>query len=357
MLVKNTPKATSAAYRGHHSQNIHAKRTVDGVFRASGSTPKPVASTRRTAAVKPVAAKPSLPSVVRPAAHHTTPHKAQPATTLMRSSVKKPEPGLKTRIHVQTELQQAVPAMIAKKTSVHTVVPARLERSHQVRRSQHISKFSAGHAGAAVPVTLAHVTVQAPPKPPVAAPAPHQHNKPTDMFEQAIANASHFVDIKASHAHFRKKTRRHLASIAGGTLALLLLAGFATYQATPGLQLKVAGLQAGFTTNMPDFQAAGFAYTGVQSKAGTLTLGFSGNGGEYRLSQERTNWSDSDMLSNLASTDASGTPTYDVLTVGGQSVYRFSNTGATWIKHGVLYQLGGTQNLSDNQVQALVQGS
>jgi hypothetical protein len=276
----------------------------------------------------------------------------------MRTAVKKPAPGLKKQIRVQTGLQRAVPAVITTKTSTYGIEPQRLARAHNVPRSQQISRF-----GAPVPklaITVSHVPVQPPPKvtnePPVT-PAPQPANQPLDMFEQALLGATHFVDLAAHKAHFRKKTRQHVASMTAGAAALLIIAGFAAYQNMPGLQLKVAGFKAGVATaHTPDFKAAGFAFNGVDSNFGRLTIGLKQAGNNYELVQQNTNWSSSDMIQNISSIDASGAPDYETLQVGNTPVYRFSNTSATWIKDGNWYQLSGGP-LTSTQVQALVKNS
>ena len=293
--------------------------------------------------------------------NHTVAHKPQAAQTLMRAAVSKPEPGFKKQINVQTSLQHAVPSLIVKKLSASTITPERLERAKTVERSQKITKFDYTNAHHVTP-GIAHIPVQAAPdKPasePVAAPSPQPTNKPLDMFEQALVNATNFVDTKAHRAGFQKKARRHTASLAASTLALFIIGAFAVYQNTPGLQLKFAGMQAGFSTTMPNLKAAGFAYTGVSAHSGKLTLGLSdSNGQKYQLSQTTTNWSSTDMIQSISATDASGYPNYQTVTAGETPIYRFDNTSATWVKNGKWYQVTGTGSLTNDQVKALAQNS
>jgi hypothetical protein len=177
------------------------------------------------------------------------------------------------------------------------------------------------------------------------------------MFEHALANANHYVDLQASKLHFRKKARRHVVSMAAGTLALLIFAGFAFYQNTPGLQFKVAGAKAGVATSMPNFKSAGFAYDGVKAEQGKLVVGFSNASGSYRLSQQATNLSSADIIDEMAATDASGNPDYTTVDAEGLTVYRFSDHSAVWVKNGTQYTVNGTGSLTDAQVQALAQNS
>src|SRR6185369_17839132 len=150
--------------------------------------------------------------------------------------------------------------------------------------------------------TVAPLAVQPVPVPtkpegevPSGAPAPTPSTKPPantpteKIFEQALMKANNFVDVRTHVHHFRKQTKRHLTSMAAGTLALVVIAGFAAYQNTPGLQFKVASLQAGVSTSVPNLKAAGFAYEGARSHDGKLTVGFSNEQGAYSLTQQTTN--------------------------------------------------------------------
>ena len=139
-----------------------------------------------------------------------------------------------------------------------------------------------------------------------------------------------------------------------GTLALLVIVGFGIYQNTPGLQFRVASIQAGISTNMPNFRAAGFAYNGVHAGNDQLYIGFRNISGNYELTQTNTNMSGSDMIASISATSASGNPDYRTLQAHNVTVYRFSNTSATWVANGKWYTVSGTSALSDSQVKSLV---
>jgi hypothetical protein len=331
----------------------HSQKNVDGVLRAVPK-PKPQVPTPEPVAAKPVKPKTTHIAVraIHSTSNHTVRHKPQPAHTLMRRAVKKPAPGLKKQIHVQAALQHKTPSIISKKTAAQAVEPARLERAQQVPRSTKVMRFHP-NAVQAVPVAVVAIPVQEAPQPaPVAAPAPKPSNKPVDMFEQAIANANNFVDTQANKAHFHRKARKHVASMAAGSLALLLLVGFAFYQSSPGLQIKVAGMQAGVTSaGVPNLQAVGYAYNGVKATNGKLVLGFENASGQYNLVQQKTNWSSENMISEVSAIDASGTPNYTTVQAGDNTIYRFDNTSATWVENGTWYQLSGTTTLTDDQVK------
>ncbi len=355
-----------------------AKPTITIVKTPVTSTAKPAATIRtanhavhhqlqaattlpRTSIAKP-AKQPGLiastakMSTIKHAVNPAANRKTQTATTLMRTAVTKPGAGFKKSINVQTALQGTQPNnIIVKKTSVNSVTPERVERAQAVNRSQHITHYG-GEIKSAVAISVAPLAVQAPPAA-APAPAPRQDNKPVDIFEQAIANASNFVDSKANTTHYRKKVRFHAASMVAGLFAIILLASFVTYQNSPSLQVKAAGFHAGVAAAMPNLQRTGFHWAGVTSQFGKVTVGLSIGNSKYMLTQQATNWSSNDMINNVASVDASGAPNYQLITAGNTAVYRFSNSGATWVKNGTWYQVSGQQPLSDTQIKALAQNS
>ncbi len=297
---------------------------------------------------------------------HHTPHKQQTSSTLMRHAVTKPKPGLKKQLHAQTALAGKTPNLLVKKTSAYSVTPERVVRAQATPKSQQVSRFEQRTTSFSIPVALAPVPVMpAPDEQPeggvpttAGAPNPAPTNKPADMFEHAIQNANHFVDTKVHTRAFRKKRHQQVLSIAAASLALVVIAGFATYMNSPGLQFKLASVQAGLGTQAPDFAAAGFAYGGVRTERGTLTVGLKNGDSTLQLSQQNTNWSDTDLLREAkVGTDASGQPLYKTIDADGTTVYRFNDTSATWIKNGVWYQLSSPEPITSSQIRAVAQNS
>lgn len=293
--------------------------------------------------------------------NHVKAHAAQHSQTLKREAVKRPAPSLRKQLGTKGSLQHAVPSLIVPKKSVASLDDTRLARAQSTARSPLVAHHTS-QVPQKVHPTLASLSVQPVPEPtavpPTTTPAPEPpSNKPTDIFEHALANAGNFIDVKAHHVHFKKKTRQHVLSVAAGTLALVVIAGFAAYQNTPGLQFKMASVEAGVSTHMPNLQSAGFAYNGVKAGNKTLTVGLKSGGKNYQLTQTPTNLSSEDMIQTAGATDASGNPDYRTVQAGSTSVYRFDNTSATWVKDGKWYSVSGNGALSDGQVQAIVQGS
>lgn len=312
--------------------------------------------------------------------NHVQSRKPQRARTLMRRSVTRPAPSVTRQLHPQSPVKQSASIPVAIKTPTVAVKTERLVRAKQVVRSPKVTHHvptvatldSMPVVSHLVPPKIATTKVAKPtpapvaapaprpapakpaptPKPPVAAPVPKRPAE--NIFDHALTNASGFVDLQARKTGMKKKARLHVASMIAGSLALLVIIGFAVYQNTPGLQLKVAGMRAGVTTSMPNFKAAGFAYNGVKVGNGKLTIGFKGPSGSYELDQQTTNLSGDEMIQNISGTDASGKPNYESVVANGITVYRFSNTNATWVKNGIWYVVSGNGVLSNGQLKSLV---
>lgn len=387
-------------------------RNIDGFFRArpSGTTPgaaatviapAPRPASQKPAAVpalKTTAAAPAVPTAARRQVNHARPHvpqsskrqgirvrndtphgekltvrrtpapinhthahATQRATTLMRTAVTPPSPSFHRQVRTKAALQHAAPSIIVPKRSVSHINTERLVRAQTISRSPLIGR----HYVQATPVlpAIEPLSVQAAPSAPTPpdnqppmTPPPTPTNKPAeDIFEHALANATHFVDMHAHHAQRKKQTRQRVASLAAGVLALLVIAGFAVYQNTPGLQFKVASIRAGVATSMPDFKAAGFAMQSVKAGNGKLYVGLASGNTTYQLTQQPTNLSPTDMIADTSTTTASGRTTYQTLHIGHTEVYRLSGTRATWISKGQWYSVTGATALSDSQLTALVQ--
>jgi hypothetical protein len=288
-------------------------------------------------------------------------HAPKPSSTLMRAAVKKPSV---QKIRVQASLadEHAVSnRVIAPKISASSVNPSRSERAKHTARSEKVSRFGTGEASRSFVKRTDTIPVQIAPDLPEntepAVPEPQRTNEPGDMFVRAIANASHYVDLKEHRVKQRRTARRHAVSMATGFVALLVIAGFAAYINTPGLQIRIAGIEAGVSAMQPDFAKAGFAYDGVKASDGKRIIGLKANGSDYQLLERSTNWDGQTMIGAVSSVSANGTPNYTEVKVGKNTVYRFNDKQATWVKDGTWYHLSGKTAVSDAQLAALVQNS
>lgn len=121
--------------------------------------------------------------------------------TLMRSAVKKPAPGLKRHLKVQSSTDAALTApslTVAAKPSVHRVDVSRAQRAGRVPRSQAVQRFRKTElTNYSVPVTV-RTTAQSPAAlQPVQQlqPADPQPSQPTeDFLERAIQQATSHLE-------------------------------------------------------------------------------------------------------------------------------------------------------------------
>lgn len=328
-------------------------RRIDGLVPPKKATLKAAATSASPAASK-VSAKARQ-------TNHAAYRQPQHAQTLMRRAVKKPTTGLKKQLHVHQAISHAPAQTIAVKHVASHVDSTRLRRAESTEKHAQVSRFN---PPSVVPVTFTAVPVKHAPQdipgtepPTPVVPPPTPTNTPPDIFEQAIANATHFVDVAEHKTHFKKKARRHALTMTAGVFALLMLGSFLTYQNTPTLQVKVAGVVAGVSTRMPDFKAAGFSYEGVSGSGTKVVYRFKSSLAHYQLIEQTTNWTGQEMIDQVSSVAANGTPNYTILTVGKRTVYKFNDRHATWVANGTWYQVHGSQPLSDSQLTALVQNS
>lgn len=382
----------TAAKPAAHATGGH---NIDGFFRSRGTaavpaaqkisvltTPKtaaqPVRHTPRTAANHARAHRPqssvrvsttkaggivSAPKQAAQANHvtvnHAKAHKPQSAVTLMRAAVKRPGPSVRAQANVQGALTHQVPGLIEVKRTAAAIDTDRLVRASQIETNPmvaHHGKQASPVAAIVAPLQVQPVPVKPEGHVPAAAPAPQPTNTPKqNIFDHALAQAGNFRDVREHRAHFRKQAGRHVASMAAGTLALFVIALFAFFQNSPSLQVKFAGVKAGVATNVPNFAAAGFAYNGVRGSSGKVVVGFKDSNGNYQLSQQATNWSGGEMIQDVSGVDASGRPNYTTVNADGTTVYRFTNTGATWVSDGKWYSVTGNSALSNDQVKSIVE--
>ena len=324
-------------------------RRIDGVLAPKKPKTTPVKISTATKRTAPAKRQPN----------HTNHRQAQHAQTLMRRAVKQPQAGLKKQLHVQHEVAHQSSHPIAVKHTASHIDKARLNRAQTVEKHTQVRRF---HTPTEVAVMFADVPVRAAPQdnptnePPVI-PSPTPTNTPVDIFEHAIANATHYVDIAAHKTQFRKKARRHTLGMAGGALALFMLTGVAAYLNMPTLQMKIASVRSGVTAPAPDFDKVGFTYGGVTAHDARLVLGLTSETGNYHLTRQTTNWSGEAMISHVSSVRANGTPNYSTINVDGQTVYRLSDNQFTWVRNGIWYSISGNAPLNDTQLAALVKNT
>lgn len=380
MLGPSTAKAV--AHAAEHQHRPTPGRVVDGFFRAPASAPaKPTAKTRRVATrsttvarakTAKVSSKPAkastvaakkLPTAVQhhaghahvhtpaPAVHH---HKPQRSTTLMRSTVRKPDVRMKPAIKPQAPAEVAAkPASaLARKRSVAQVDPSRLERAHHTPTHQAVRKFHPVHYGMAtvrhtVQPAAGHVPViPVRPQPVTLAFNPVAAAQPTpDIFEQAIKHARSHQQPPVPR---RRTHHRRFVNITAGVGVLLVLIGFITYLNLPNIQLHVASFEAGFHASMPGYQPTGYALQGgVQEHGGTVSMHFVSGDSSYTITQQSSNWDSQSLLDNTLALAG----THQVVERGGRIIYIYGKgANAAWVTGNVRYDITGNASLGSEEL-------
>jgi hypothetical protein len=341
----------------------HHLKTTDGITHLS----------------KPALAAPSktggqVMDIRRAPAGHIKHHRPEPSKTLMRKVVKKPEPSLKRHVKSQprTDILAKTPAhVLVPKASLHHIDPTRLKRAEHIAKNNLVSRFGqvstpvvqhTSHVARQVKhdvnTVIAGVSSEISSIQPVYAATVDAVSRPSmDIFEQALARAnSHketYIDPKKAHKTAKRKQRhltKQIARSGSMALAVLLVAGFIAYQNTANLTMRVASSKAGFHANMPGFKPSGFAVGKFTYGKGFVAVNFHSNSDSrtFNLTQKVSSWDSEALLDEFVS-DASG-KSYQTLEASGRTIYTYGNNNATWVDHGVWFNVESNGSLSTTQL-------
>ena len=347
----------------------HRGRSIDGFVKPPKQVNTNAAHATAFIPVHP-APKPEQKPIAHSPAKHVSAHQPERAKTLMRSVVKKPKIDKKPAIKTQApaEVMPKPLGTIAPKLSVTQVNPSRLEHAQETPKSEAIKKFAAparqlapvSRASIAAPVRRTSVT---PTRPHAAVQTPQQTSKlhapaqvttpKRDIFEEALAHAtSHEQKHPAATSRKQRNHRRRLVNVLAGITAFLIIGGFVAYLNAPSIELRIASVRAGFHASLPTYEPVGYAMSrGVGSHNKQVTVSFhSDNGTGFQLTQEPSNWDSSTLYDNLVATTNKN---HQTIESGGRTIYLFGDTNAAWVNAGVLYQIKGNAELSNNQISEL----
>ncbi|HSX08139.1 MAG TPA: DUF4367 domain-containing protein [Candidatus Saccharimonadales bacterium] len=368
-------EGTAVAARGHGAPAGHRGRFIDGFVK----TPKNLSTNNTQQLAQPVRHAPFIPVSPVPAkkaAHapkhtpnHVTAHQPEHAKTLMRTVVKKPSNKPALKIHTPTEMAAAPVSALVPKLSVSKVDPDRSARAQDIKKSEAVKKFSPSQQQrpalqrAAITVTpvRARVTTPVPAHraapvqmstPATAAPRPATPAKPADIFEAAIAHATSHEQQPPAHFSKKRRARKRLVNVMAGFAAALVIAGFIGYLNAPNIELRVASVRAGFHATLPSYQPVGYAMTrSVQTHGNQIAVSFhSDNGSGFKLTQQASNWDSATLYDNIVATN---NKQHQTIENNGRTIYLYDGTNAAWVNAGVLYQITGNAELSNDQISQL----
>ena len=353
--------------RSHHKpvSNPHASRLQPSV--------KPHTRPTAPVAAQTVAAKHAT------RAHHGQPkivaaHRPEPAKTLMRHAVQKPERRDLPTTKRQYPLVKKTPGVgISPKISVSKINSPRSERAARTPKSQHVGKFHppvSSHrivpqvkplAVASAPVHAQPTTAHKPHKTSVQhAPSPAQtqktkspqavHREKVDIFEKALAEATSHEQPK--HKVSRHRTYRRLVSSLAALGAVLVIGGFVTYMNRASVQLQVASVRAGFQASMPSYSPQGFERQAASTQDKKVAISFVSptSNQAFTLTQESSDWDSQTLFDSLVSVSDDS---YQTVQSHGRTIYIYGDGNAAWVDGGILYQITGNASLSSDQIISL----
>ncbi len=296
--------------------------------------------------------------------------------TLMRRAVKKPAaPHLgKPVLAVEDIVSLTAPITEVTFRSHSDII--RSKRAAAVPKSSLVSRFSdimspsaAHHEHEPVKRHIApmdvvpaphHTTVQH-------TPAPVHHHAKTPNEKLLSAGLSH-AHAHESVKHAKPKLHRRIAkrfglgrratNLAAGSLAVLLLGAFVTYQRIPNLAVRYASMKAGVNASLPGYHPAAFAVkTGVEYSPGEVAVNYQSNTDDrsYTVTQKNTLWDNSTLEQHLKE-EAGKMP--QSFAADNNTIY-IQNIGdkvkASVIKNGVLKNISGDASLNTDQIIKIAQ--
>lgn len=281
----------------------------------------------------------------------------QRSQTLARKAVKKPDTIISSK-------QQHKPGILKKRLGVS---PRREFFAKEVSKSPHVSKFGENNPKSSIVKKSVEAPVKNPPvhtqqaNPEKVQKASNATSKQSNtvshsIIESALANAeSH---SQPHHQQTKKKNRlisrlgisSKAIALSSAALAVVLLAGFYTYQNVPNLSMRVAATRAGFDARMPGYKPSGFAFRGpINYQPGEVTVTFKSNSDdrEFNFTQNASNWNSDALLANYIEKDSKQYQTYQDR---GRTLYIYNGSNATWVDDGIWYRIEGNSQMTTDQL-------
>ncbi|MDB5170396.1 MAG: hypothetical protein JWO35_90 [Candidatus Saccharibacteria bacterium] len=310
----------------------------------------------QTTSVEPIK-KPTMHDVVRHPAKHAPSHKPQNSQTLMRHVVKKPSGSLKRHTKAQsgngkTAVVKQATASVITKASVHKLDDIRLKHAQKVTKSKLVSRFVPVTVDDAAAHHIKHGVKHAAPahyaKPIVASHAPLIREKTTaDLLQQALQHAtSHEQTYKPKK---RFSTSKRITGVSAAVATLVVVVGLVASQSYTSVRLHVASSKAGFDVSAPSYQPAGYSLGHVTYSAGNAGLHFTSNSDDraFSITEKTSRW-DSSTLRDLVVAPAGND--YQTIESAGRTIFLDSNSNASWVNGGILYQVKAEGVLNEQQL-------
>ncbi len=286
----------------------------------------------------------------RSAAQPAAGHKPQSSATLMRHVVSKPTHSLKRHqsaiSHTDAVLAKPILSVANMKNSVGAIPIERLARAQKIPKHERVSRFA---SQISAHVLSPQRTINN------SALAQINESRPSSLFEQALEHAtSHLQPPVAPVKHPERQkflAKKRVSAVATG-LVLLLLVGSIGYYSRTNLAIHMAANKAGFSATLPAYHPAGFSVGTLKSSAGTVAIHYKSNSDQraFAITEKPSTWDSSTLRDNFVS---AADKQYQVIEVGGRTVYLYGQHNAAWVNGGIWYQVESNGALSDQQLSHL----
>lgn len=136
-------------------------------------------------------------------------------------------------------------------------------------------------------------------------------------------------------------------------VAVLAAGAYLTVANLPVLSVSFAGSQAGIKAAYPSFTPDGYSLQQpISYSDGKVELRFLSNtgAGGYTVSQSRSSWDSSAVLTNIVEEQAGDD--YVVTKDSGLTIYTYQGNAA-WVNGGILYVIENSAPLSTDQIRSI----
>ena len=271
------------------------------------------------------------------------------SNTLMRKAVKKPI----------VKSENASNKVAAKHSMHQNNEKNRLLYAKKTSTNQHISRFGIGHTDTRITPTRANITMRPEPinkdhfssKTNTGHSATQKLSPLTIHLQKSLEKADAHKIKHPKKPRFHKNTAKRLNLIAL-SLAVILLTGFIAYQNAGNIAIRIAARKTGFAVTIPGYTPAGYRINSQNAEPGKIVLGYKSNSDSrsYSVTQSVSSWNSEALEANFLDTKIYQTAQNSK----GRQIYTYDDTNATWVDHGVWFNLESNTNLGSDQLNQLI---
>jgi hypothetical protein len=188
------------------------------------------------------------------------------------------------------------------------------------------------------------------PEPQLPAPAATQHEAMQNLVPAAPASKEDAFKLAMEAA--TSAVKPNPMAVGAAALAVVVMGGYIWLQNYPRMQLSAVAGKAGFTASLPGYLPSSYKLDGpINATAGEVSLHYSASGlPGITVSQKVTSWDSSSLADNYV---AAQDPSFASVQGKGLTVYLFGNGQASWVNHGIWYNITGASRLSHDQLLKL----